>query len=130
MMTDEFNRVKLDRGVTNKMHQIQRNTGLTPNYLARIGLCYSLGEDQPPSLSEYDTDGKAINRHTLLGEHDELYIALVRKRMLNEGRNPDEEFYEYFLAHMNRGLETLSGRVGDLTDFYELVPEGLKTPST
>lgn len=125
-MTDDFNRVRLDSGVTNRLQILQQNTGLTPNYLARVGLCYSLREPRPPNPAEYDTDGKAINRFTLLGEHDALYVALVRKRMLNEGREPDEELYDYFLAHLNRGVDTLSGRVSDLTDFQELLPDELK----
>lgn len=126
-MSDTFNRITLDKGVTNRLHKLQQTTGLTPNYLARIGLCYSLNEPRPPSMSEYNTNGKTINRSTLLGEHDALYMALVRQRMLNEGREPEEELVEYFLAHLNRGLETLSGRVTDLTDLYELMPQDLKT---
>jgi DNA sulfur modification protein DndE len=127
-MTDDFNRVRFDSGVTNRLQLLQQNTGMTPNYLARVGLCYSLREPRPPNPAEYDTDGKMINRFTLLGEHDALYMALVRKRMLNEGRDPDEELYEYFLAHLNRGVDTLSGRVSDLTDFQELIPDELKQP--
>jgi DNA sulfur modification protein DndE len=126
-MTEEFNRVRLDSSVTNRLQMLQQNTGMTPNYLARVGLCYSLGEPRPPNPEEYNTEGKAINRFTLLGEHDALYMALVRKRMLNEERDPDEELYDYFLAHLNRGVDTLSGRVTDLTDFEELIPDELKS---
>ena len=122
----DFNRVKLDRGVTNYLHYLQSTTGLTPNYLARAGLCYSLSEPRPPNPEEYDSDGKVINRYTLLGEHDPLYIAMVRQRLINEGRDPDEEMYEYFVAHMNRGIKTLNGRIDGLADFYEVLPNELK----
>ncbi|WP_433631195.1 DNA sulfur modification protein DndE [Halomicrococcus sp. NG-SE-24] len=125
-MTEDFNRVSLDSDVTNQLETLKRNTGLTPNYLARIGLCYSLNEPRPPNPAEYDTDGQTINRYTLLGEHDALYMALVRKRMLNEDRDPDEGLYDYFLAHLNRGVDRLSGRVTDLSDFHDLIPEDLK----
>jgi DNA sulfur modification protein DndE len=125
-MTDEFNRVRLDSDVTNQLQLLQQNTGMTPNYLARVGLCYSLREPRPPNPAEYDTDGKTINRFTLLGEHDALYMALVRKRMLNEDRDPEGELYDYFLAHLNRGVDTLSGRVTNLTDFQDLIPDELK----
>jgi DNA sulfur modification protein DndE len=125
-MTEDFNRVSLDSDVTGQLENLQQQTGLTPNYLARIGLCYSLNEPRPPNTAEYDTQGQTINRYTLLGEHDALYMALVRKRMLNEERHPDSELYEYFLAHLNRGVDRLSGRVGDLTDFEGLIPEDLK----
>lgn len=126
-MTEDFNRVSLDSEVTNQLETLKRNTGLTPNYLARIGLCYSLNEPRPPNPSQYDTDGQTINRYTLLGEHDALYMALVRKRMLNDDRDPNEELYDYFLGHLNRGVERLSGRVTDLSDFEGLVPEDLKS---
>lgn len=125
-MSEEFNRVRLDSDVTNKLETLKRNTGLTPNYLARIGLCYSLNEPRPPSPQEYDTGGQVINRYTLLGEHDALYMALVRKRMLNEERDPETELYDYFLAHLNRGVQALSGRITDVSDFYTLLPGELK----
>lgn len=129
-MTEDFNRVSLDSDVTVQLETLKQNTGLTPNYLARIGLCYSLNEPRPPNPAEYDTEGQTINRYTLLGEHDALYMALVRKRMLNEDRDPDEGLYEYFLGHLNRGVDRLSGRVTDLDDFHDLLPEDLKGSDT
>jgi DNA sulfur modification protein DndE len=128
-MTNELNRVQIDQDVSYKLQNLGKATGMTPNYIARIGLVYSLGEQQPPSLQEYDTEGKEFNRYTLLGDHDSLYIALVKKRMLNEGYDPDSELEPYFLAHINRGIETLSGRISDLTDLYEIMPDDLKTNS-
>jgi len=129
-MSNDLNRVRIDGSVSYKLQNLGRATGMTPNYIARIGLTYSLGEQQPPSLDEYDTDGKEFNRYTLLGDQDSLYIALVKKRMLNEGYDPDEELEDYFLAHLNRGIETLSGRISDLTDLYDLMPAELKTESS
>ena len=125
-MTKKLNRVQIDESVSYKLRNLGQSTGLTPNYIARIGLMYSLGADRPPSMEEYDTDGKEFNRYTLLGEHDALYIALVQKRMLNEGYDPDSELESYFLAHLNRGIETLSGNISDLGDLYNLIPKELK----
>lgn len=129
-MTNELSRVQIDDDVTYKLNNLGRSTGLTPNYIARIGLTYSLGEQQPPSLEEYNSDGKEFNRYTLLGDHDSLYIALVKKRMINEGYDPESKLEEYFLAHLNRGIETLSGRISDLTDLYEIMPAELKNDTT
>ena len=125
-MTEALNRVQIDKGVSNKLRNIGKGTQLTPNYIARIGLTYSLHEKQPPSMEEYEKNGKEFTRYTLLGDHDALYIALVKQRMLNEGFDPDEQLEEYFLAHLNRGIEHLSGRIGDLTDLYELLPAEVK----
>lgn len=125
-MTNELNRVHIDEAVTYKLQSLGRATGMTPNYIARIGLTYSLGEQQPPSMEEYDAEGKQFNRVTLLGEHDSLYVALVKKRMITEGHDPEQELEAYFLSHLNRGIETLSGRVSDLSDLYEIMPSQLK----
>ena len=125
-MSKDFNRVQLDSEVTERLDNLKSRTGLTPNYLARIGLCYSLNEQRPPTSESYDRDGQTLNRYTLLGEHDSLYMALVRKRMLEENRDPDEELYEYFVAHLNRGVETLYGRIDGISDLYDLMPGELK----
>ena len=125
-MSKDLNRVHIDESVSYKLRNLGKATGMTPNYIARIGLTYSLGEDRPPSMEEYDKEGKEFTRYTLLGDHDAMYIAIVKKRMLNEGRNPETELEDYFLAHLNRGIETLSGRISDLTDLYDLIPGELK----
>jgi len=123
----DFNRVKLDESVTNKLRMLKGRTGLSRNYLCRIGLCYSLREPVPPSPQEYDADGQELDRYLLLGDDAPLYIALVQERLIEEDRDPEGEFYDQFVAHINRGVEQLSGRVSDLTDIYDLIPEELKT---
>ncbi len=123
----DFNRVKLDEGVTNKLRMLKGQTGLSRNYLCRIGLCYSLREPVPPSPHEYDSDGQELDRYLLLGDDAPLYIALVQERLIEEDRDPEEEFYDQFVAHINRGVEQVSGRVSDLSDIYGLIPEDLKT---
>jgi hypothetical protein len=50
--------------------------------------------------------------------------------MINEGYDPESKLEEYFLAHLNRGIETLSGRISDLTDLYEIMPAELKNDTT
>lgn len=122
----DFNRVKLDESVTNKLRMLKGRTGLSRNYLCRIGLCYSLREPVPPSPQEYDADGQELDRYLLLGDDAPLYIALVQERLIEENRDPEEEFYDQFVAHINRGVEQISGRVSDLTDVYDLIPEDLK----
>lgn len=123
----DFNRVKLDESVTNKLRMLKGRTGLSRNYLCRIGLCYSLREPVPPSPQEYDADGQELDRYLLLGDDAPLYIALVQERLIEEDRDPEGEFYDQFVAHINRGVEQISGRVSDLTDIYDLIPEDLKT---
>lgn len=120
-----FSRVQLDEGVTNKLRSLKGQTGLERNYLCRIALCYSLREPQPVQPSEYDSEGQELNRSLLLGDHDAMYIALTQERLRQEGRDIEEEFYEQFVAHINRGVEQI-GRLSDLSDLYDLIPGDLK----
>jgi DNA sulfur modification protein DndE len=118
----DFNRVQLDKGVTNRLRNLKARTGLSRNYLCRIGLCYSLREPIPPSPGEYNANGQELDRYLLLGDDAPLYIALTQERLIEEGRDPEEDFYRQFVAHINRGVEQISGRVSDLTDISNLIP--------
>ena len=125
-MTQEFNRIQIGTDATNRLRMLKGKTGITPNYLCRMGLCYSLNEPRPPTPKEYDNDGQTFNRYTLLGEHDALYMALLRERMIQENKDPEEDLYDEFVAHLNRGVIRLHGNVSDLSDFQALVPNSLK----
>lgn len=120
-----FTRVQLDESVTNKLRSLKGQTGLARNYLCRIALCYSLSESQPVQPSEYDAEGQELNRSLLLGDHDSMYIALTQERLRKEGRDIEDEFYDQFVAHINRGVEQI-GRVNDLTNLHDLIPGQLK----
>ena len=123
----DFNRVQLDKGVTNRLRNLKARTGLSRNYLCRIGLCYSLREPIPPTPGEYSANGQELDRYLLLGDDAPLYIALTQERLIEEGKDPEGDFYEHFVAHINRGVEQVSGRVSDLTDLYDLIPGDIKT---
>ena len=122
----EFNRVQLDKGVTNRLRNLKAKTGLSRNYLCRIALSYSLREPRPPSPGEYNSIGQELDRYLLLGDDAPLYIALVQERLIEEGKDPEGDFYEQFVAHINRGVELVSGRTSDLSDLYDLIPGELK----
>lgn len=125
-MSKEFNRIQIGTDATNRLRMLKGNTGLTPNYLCRIGLCYSLNEPRPPNPEEYDNDGQTFNRYTLLGEHDALYMALLKERLIQEGKDPEEDLYDEFVAHLNRGVIRVHGNISDLSDFQALIPNSLK----
>ncbi len=126
MSGKEFNRVQIGTQATKRLQMLKGQTEITPNYLCRIGLCYSLNEPRPPNPGEYNSDGQTFNRYTLLGEHDALYMALLKERLLQEGKDPEEDLYDEFVAHLNRGVIRVFGNISDVTDFYDLVPNELK----
>jgi DNA sulfur modification protein DndE len=82
----------------------------------------SLTEPQVPEPSRYDEDGLEFNRSTLLGEWDDLYEALLRQRLADDGLDPVADFYPQLRAHMNRGSELVCNRIRDLTDVVTLLP--------
>jgi DNA sulfur modification protein DndE len=126
MSGKEFNRVQIGTQATNRLQILKGQTEITPNYLCRIGLCYSLNEPRPPNPGEYNSDGQIFNRYTLLGEHDALYMALLKERLLQEGKDPEEDLYDEFVAHLNRGVIRVFGNISDVTGFYDLVLNELK----
>lgn len=125
-MSHEFNRITLGSDATHRLKMLKGRTGMTHNFTCRIGLCYSLNEPRPPNPEEYDTDGLTINRYTLFGEHEALYLALVKERLIQEGKDPNEDLYEELVAHINRGVFRIFGNVKDIDDYYTLMPEHLK----
>jgi len=125
-MSQNFNRITIGEDATNRLKMLKANTGMTPNYLCRIGFCYSLNEPRPPNPEQYNNDGQTFNRYTLLGEYDTLYMALLKERMIQENKHPEEDLYEEFIAHLNRGVIRVHGNVRDLTDLEDLVPGEVK----
>jgi len=117
----DFKRIRLSQSSTNKLKQFKVRTGLTPNIACRLALGLSLAENKIPSLELYTEDsGQEINRPTLLGEHELVLISLFIQ-WCNENNIPEEGRYQYFIAHINRGVELLTNRVKGLQDLVQLI---------
>jgi DNA sulfur modification protein DndE len=110
------------------MRTLKARTGITPNVLSRFGFCLSLEEQgTPQDPFESEASGRDINRNTLLGEHDAVYVALYRTwldKNLILDLCTQEQFNSLFIAHMNRGFELISSRIRGLSDLTNLL--GLK----
>lgn len=81
----------------------------------------SLNDNVTVNPADYKSDGDIeIDRKILIGNEDDLYIALLKERCLQEG--VEEDLYaEYFKAHMNRGVILLSKRIGNIKDLAQLI---------
>ena len=101
-----------------RLRLLKGRTRITPNILCRMGFCLSLEEPGiPPLLPEDYQQGREINRYTLLGKDDLIYVSLLLVRLQSDNIS-SSQVNEMFLAHINRGVELLSARVksiGDLT---------------
>jgi DNA sulfur modification protein DndE len=116
----KLTKLRLCKEASSKLRYSSGRTGLTPNLLCRIGFCLSLAEPSSPNPEMYQEDDREFNRYTLLGEYDELFVALLRQRCVSAGMD-DKHLTEMFRAHMNRGAILVSGRLKNISDLVDLL---------
>lgn len=121
-----YNRLRFCEEASRKLSQLKGRTGLTPNILARIGFCMSLNDPTPPDPAAYHPESeREIDRHTLTGPWDSLFVALIRERCQQDGFC-EEVLASQFKAHMNRGVLLLDKRVRALNDLLYVLPSGYR----
>ena len=105
--------------------QIKSKTGLTPNITGRFAISLSLHDVSVPNPDEFDEKGSEILPHVLFGEYEDVFRALMIKRLQKDKLPIDSEMLNKMTrAHFNRGVIALFARVQDLSSFYEMiVPE-------
>ncbi len=120
----DLNRLRLSGEVSHRLSILKGRTGLTPNILCRIGFCLSLNDPTVPDPEDYPDDmEKEINRHTLTGPWDALFVALIKERCHRDDLPLDDDaLADHFRAHVNRGVLLLYKRVRSLNDLAQLVP--------
>ena len=118
-------RVPFSQDADNRLRALKSRTGITPNILCRMGFCLSLEEQGRPALVDASAlQGRVINRFTLLGEHDDVFIALLVTWMQVNGIQDlsTKSTDGYFLAHIHRGVDILISRINR---FYGLEWESI-----
>lgn len=117
----DFKRIKLSQESTKKLQLFKSRTGLTPNIACRLALGISLAENNMPALELFtEESGQEINRYTLFGEHELILTSLFLQWCHDKKIEPMER-EDYFLAHINRGVELLVNRVRGLENLAQLV---------
>lgn len=116
-----FHRLKISNDATVRLRGLKGRTGLTPNILCRIALCYSLNNEKISNLVEPDEDGQEFNRFTLTGEYDTYFIALVKERCVKDGVDPEQNVIRYFKTHLNNGIMAIYSRIKTLPDLQNLL---------
>ena len=113
-------RIPITVETDSRLRLLKTRTGVYPNILCRLGFCLSLEEPGvPPEIAGDMKIGREINRYTLLGEHDTIFIALLKTRLASDQLQLGE-INEMFLAHIYRGVEILSARVKSVGDLGSL----------
>lgn len=120
----QINRLRVSEDVDQKLRSLKAKTGLTPNLLCRVGFCLSLNEIEIPDPRAYnEKSNRELNRYTLTGPWDSLFVALLTQRCHKDGLRIPEDLDEQFRAHINRGVILLFQRVKSLNDLCRLVEE-------
>jgi len=115
----KLNRIILSTEASDRLKQLKAKTGLAPNVLSRLGFVLSLSEPSIPEPDRYPEQDREFNRYTLLGEWDDLYVALLRQRMFGDGIHEDEAEAQ-FRAHLHRGVLLLTKLAKTLPDVLRL----------
>ena len=120
----KLNRLRVCQEVSHRLSILKGRTGLTPNILCRIGFCLSLNDPTIPDPDDYPLDSdREINRHTLTGPWDSLFVALIKERCYQDGLpTSDEALAKQFRAHINRGVLLLYKRIRSLNHLAQLMP--------
>jgi len=113
------NKIRLSKDASERLKHLKARTGLTPNILSRFGFCLSLPDPAIPNPEQFAEDDREFNRYTLLGEWDELFVALLKQRLAQD-RMPQAQLEDQFRAHINRGILSLYGLAKGLTDLARL----------
>lgn len=119
----KLNRLRVSQEVSSRLGILKGRTGLTPNILCRIGFCLSISDPTIPNPTDYPSDSeREIDRHTLTGQWDSLFVALIKERCVRDNI-PETELAVYFSAHINRGVLLLYKRIRSINDLARLMPK-------
>lgn len=118
----KLSKVRLTKDASIRVRSLAGRTGLTPNLICRLGFCLSLSDPSIPAPEAFPEEDREFNRYTLLGEHDDLFVALLRQRCHDDGLDPDR-LPDFFRAHMSRGIMLLHGRVRSIADIAHLLDD-------
>jgi len=105
---------------------LKHKTGLGVNVLARYGLCLSLKDPSIPNPEEFDEKGMEILPSVLFGDNENVYMALMIDRLLQDNLDPKLYLHKMTRAHLNRGAAALFPRINDLSDFNDIIQQEQK----
>lgn len=122
MTTINFTRIRISKSATYRARNIAGKLALTPNIIYRFAFCLSIKDPSIPDPSLYDEEGQELNRYTLFGEWESLFIAILIERLTDDGLDIEKDFYQQLRAHINRGTDLFCNRVKTLADLSSLIP--------
>ena len=114
-------RIRFSIEADQRLRTLKGRTGITPNLLCRIAFCVSIEEVGAPLSDASEMSEREINRYTLLGEFDQLFVGLLCGRHPEVLDDASGELTRLFVAHVHRGLALMANRVKGVPSLLELV---------
>ena len=110
--------VRVSQKGKSQLTQLKRKTEIDQwNTLCRWAFCVSLAEPSVPPKEEIPSDnGVEMTWRTFAGQHDSIYEALLRQRLI-EDKLPMEESLLWFRIHLHRGISYLSKSTNSIDSF-------------
>lgn len=118
-----INHVYVSEKGKKQLGRLKSKTGIQQwNHLCRWAFCLSLQEKSIPPLEDINADSSIdMSWQTFAGDYQEVYLALLKTRMLNDGLEGDDENLKlYFKIHLHRGISYLVKKTDSITDLYIL----------
>src|SRR5438876_10724997 len=127
-----MNRLRVCDEASRRLTHLKGRTNLTPNILCRIGFCLSLEDPAVPNPADFPPDSeREIDRQSLTGAWDSMFMDLLKVRCEQDGLDMDEDtLASQFRAHVNRGVLLLYKRVRKLPDLALLMPQEARAALT
>ncbi|MBM9606732.1 DNA sulfur modification protein DndE [Desulfopila inferna] len=106
-----FENIKLSQKERDGLMKLKRTTGIKNwNTLCRWAFCVSLAEPSKPRKVKITSDSSVEMKWKVFGgKHHDIYLALLTDRCKKDGESLDDEnLYQQFRFHLNRGINMLT----------------------
>ncbi len=106
-----------------QLSKLKTKTGIQQwNYLCRWAFCLSLQEKSVPPFEDITTDSNIdMNWQTFAGQYHEVYLAILRTRLRNDGLSDDDDNLKlYFKIHLHRGISYLVKHTESVRELFQL----------
>lgn len=119
------NRVKLSKVATDKFRNIKMQTGVTPNYLARIAIMLALKDgsslsnigssDQDPDSLE--STGQVLDKSVLFGDYVDVYEILINQFV--HDHKIEDPLHKTIVSLIDAGVHKM-GHIKSLQDLCQV----------
>ena len=120
--------VRLSNQAKEQLIRLKTRTGIQQwNILCRWALCLSLKEKTRPTPIDIPADSNVeMTWQVFGGEHNELYLALLKQRCKNDGLSVDTDtLIKQLRLHLHRGIGYMAvhGFIKRIDDLVRLTKE-------